>query len=136
MGRLLASYSRPLLLAVSMSVSAGGLAALPFVTWLPGLYAIMVVTGLGLGLCQPLTVSWVAGQVPPEIRGMAMSVRLAGNRLGQVVVPLGVGILAGAAGLASAFDPPRPHCWPRGAGSSPAIRPRALREDRPVRPAG
>ena len=106
MGRLLASYSRPGLLAVSMGVAAGGLAALPFVTWLPGLYAIMVVTGLGLGLCQPLTVSWVAGQVPPEIRGMAMSVRLAGNRLGQVAVPLGVGLLAGAAGLASAFVAP------------------------------
>ena len=106
MGRLLARYARPSLLAVSMGVSAAALAALPFVAWLPGLYAIMVVTGLGLGLCQPLTVSWVAGQVPMEIRGMAMSVRLAGNRLGQVVVPLGVGLLAGAAGIASAFVAP------------------------------
>ncbi len=106
MGRLLARYARPSLLAVSMGVSAAALAALPFVAWLPGLYAIMVVTGLGLGLCQPLTVSWVAGQVPMEIRGMAMSVRLAGNRLGQVVVPLGVGLLAGAAGVASAFVAP------------------------------
>ena len=106
MGRLLARYARPSLLAVSMGVSAAALAALPFVAWLPGLYAIMVVTGLGLGLCQPLTVSWVAGQVPMEIRGMAMSVRLAGNRLGQVAVPLGVGLLAGAAGVASAFVAP------------------------------
>ena len=106
MGRLLLRFPRPSLLAVSMIVSAAGLAALPFVTWLPGLYLIMIVTGLGLGLCQPITVSWVAGQVPPEIRGMAMSVRLAGNRLGQVAVPLGVATVAGAAGVAAAFITP------------------------------
>ena len=106
MGRLLLRFPRPGLLAVSMIVSAAGLATLPFVTWLPGLYTIMIVTGLGLGLCQPITVSWVAGQVAPEVRGMAMSVRLAGNRLGQVAVPLGVSTIAGAAGVAAAFIAP------------------------------
>ena len=35
-----------------------------------------------------------------------MSIRMAGNRLGQTVVPLGVASLAGAAGVAAAFAGP------------------------------
>jgi hypothetical protein len=49
---------------------------------------------------------WVAGEVAPEIRGTAMSVRLMGNRLGQTIVPLFVGGVAGASGLAAAFVVP------------------------------
>ena len=66
----------------------------------------MALTGLGLGLCQPITLGWVAQQVRYDIRGTAMSVRLAGNRLGQTLVPLGVGSMAGVAGLAAAFVAP------------------------------
>jgi MFS family permease len=106
MPRLLARIPRLRLLTTAMLMSAFGLAALPFISWIPGLYAVMVITGLGLGLCQPITMGWVAGQVPAPIRGTAMSVRLAGNRLGQTIVPLAVGGLAGAAGLAAAFIAP------------------------------
>jgi MFS family permease len=106
MPRLLARITRLRLLTAAMLMSAFGLGALPFISWTPGLYAIMVITGLGLGLCQPITMGWVAGQVPSPIRGTAMSVRLAGNRLGQTLVPLAVGGLAGAAGLAAAFVAP------------------------------
>jgi MFS family permease len=106
MMRLITRVGRRRLLTVSMLMAALMLALLPFVTWLPGLYLIMVVSGMGLGLCQPITLGWVAGQVRREIRGTAMSVRLAGNRLGQTVVPLAVGALAGAAGLAAAFVGP------------------------------
>jgi MFS family permease len=103
---LIARVGRRRLLTISMLIPAFMLGLLPFVTWVPGLYCIMVVSGVGLGLCQPITLGWVAGQVPREIRGTAMSVRLAGNRLGQTVVPLAVGALAGAAGLAAAFVGP------------------------------
>jgi MFS family permease len=106
MMRLIVRVGRRRLLTISMLTPALMLGLLPFVTWVPGLYLIMVVSGLGLGLCQPITLGWVAGQVRREIRGTAMSVRLAGNRLGQTVVPLAVGALAGAAGLAAAFVGP------------------------------
>jgi MFS family permease len=106
MMRLIALVGRRRLLALSMLIPAFMLGLLPFVTWVPGLYFIMVVSGLGLGLCQPITLGWVASQVPLEIRGTAMSVRLAGNRLGQTIVPLVVGGLAGATGLAAAFIGP------------------------------
>lgn len=101
--RLLAVLSRRRLLAGSMTLAAAGMVAIPFVTWLPGLFGAMAVAGTGLGLGQPITMGWVASEAAPEIRGTAMSVRLMGNRLGQTLVPLLVGGVAGASGLAAAF---------------------------------
>ena len=106
MPRLLGRVGRRRLLATCMSIPAVALAAVPLTGSVPILYALMIVSGLGLGLCQPITLEWVAGQVRREVRGTAMSVRLAGNRLGQVAVPLGVGLLAGGAGLSAAFIGP------------------------------
>lgn len=101
--KLLSVLSRRTLLGCCMVVAAAGMAAVPFLAWLPGLYIVMALTGVGLGLGQPITMGWVASETAPEIRGTAMSVRLTGNRLGQTVVPLVVGSVAGAAGLDAAF---------------------------------
>ena len=60
----------------------------------------MTVAGLGLGVGQPLTMSWLAESTPPGLRGRAMSLRLTGNRAGQVVVPGAVGLLAAGLGTA------------------------------------
>ena len=103
MVRLLHRFTRRALLSACLAVAAAGLASVPFVSWLPGLFVLMLVSGAGIGLCQPIAIAWVAGAVPPEVRGTAMSVRMAGNRLGQTLVPLGVASLAGAAGIAAAF---------------------------------
>jgi hypothetical protein len=42
--------------------------------------------------------SWLAEATPPGLRGRAMSLRLTGNRVGQVVVPSTAGLLAAGAG--------------------------------------
>jgi hypothetical protein len=42
--------------------------------------------------------SWLAETTPPGLTGRAMSLRLTGNRLGQVVVPSLAGMLAVGAG--------------------------------------
>jgi hypothetical protein len=44
--------------------------------------------------------AWLAAAAPPGLRGRAMSLRLTGNRLGQVVIPSAVGALAAGAGSA------------------------------------
>jgi MFS family permease len=67
------------------------------------LFAAMLVVGFGLGLGQPLTLSWIAGQAPPELRGTAVSLRLAGNRVGQFIVPAGLGVVGGFAGVSGVF---------------------------------
>ncbi len=92
------------LLALAMAVPAIALATLPIIgSVLAPLFAIMVVVGFGLGLGQPLTASWVATRSPPALRGMAVGIRLSGNRFGQLVVPAVVGLLAGVVGLSSVF---------------------------------
>jgi hypothetical protein len=45
--------------------------------------------------------SWLAEVAPPGSRGRAMALRLTGNRLGQVLVPSVVGLVAGGLGVAA-----------------------------------
>jgi hypothetical protein len=42
--------------------------------------------------------SFLAESAPPGLRGRAMSLRLTGNRLGQIVIPSTAGLLAVGAG--------------------------------------
>ena len=53
-------------------------------------------------IAQAKIMSWLAECTPPGLRGRTMSLRLTGNRLGQVVIPSVVGFVAvsvGAAGV-------------------------------------
>jgi MFS family permease len=98
LGRLVAWMGRRRLLLGSLALSATSLALtpVPMPLWLLGVVVVLV--GLGLGAGQPLTMSWLAETTPPGMRGRAMSLRLTGNRLGQVLVPSAAGLLAVGAG--------------------------------------
>jgi MFS family permease len=62
------------------------------------LAAAMLLAGFFWGIGQPLTMSWVTTAADQHNRAAALSVRLAGNRVGQVLVPLAAGGLAAATG--------------------------------------
>jgi hypothetical protein len=47
-----------------------------------------------------MTMSWVATRATVGSRGTAMSLRLLGNRVGQVAIPLAAGGVAAVAGTA------------------------------------
>jgi MFS family permease len=98
LGRLSRRLGRRHLLVGSIALSALGLAVtvVPMPLW--ALAAVMVAVGFGLGAGQPLTMSWLAESTPPGLRGRAMSLRLTGNRVGQVVVPSIAGLLAAGTG--------------------------------------
>ena len=100
LGRLAALLGRRRLMITSVALSAVTMAALALP--LPGWATLAVVAGLGLGLGvgQPLTMSWLAEMSPPGLRGRAMSLRLTGNRLGQVVLPSAAGAFAAGLGAA------------------------------------
>ncbi len=100
LGRLAAWLGRGRLLTTSVAAATAGMALLPVPMPLGLLAAVVVLAGLGLGAGQPLTMSWLAEATPPGLRGRAMSLRLTGNRLGQVVVPSLAGLLAVGAGPA------------------------------------
>jgi MFS family permease len=98
LGRLSRFAGRHRLLVGSVFASAVGLALLPLPMPLWLLAVVITVVGLALGVGQPLTMSWVAGSAPPGLRGRAMALRLTGNRLGQVVIPFSVGLVAAGLG--------------------------------------
>jgi MFS family permease len=84
------------LAAVSVAVAAVPMPVGP-------LLLVMAVAGSGLGIGQPLTMSWLAEATPDGLLGTAMSLRLAGNCLGQLLVPSLVGLVTVGAGVGGAF---------------------------------
>ena len=100
LGRLVAAVGRRALLIGTVALSAAGLGLLlpPLPFW--AMAVVVTVAGLGLGAGQPLTMSFLAESAPPGLRGRAMSLRLTGNRLGQVLIPSAAGVLAAGAGAA------------------------------------
>lgn len=103
-GVLTAALGRRKLLVVSIAASgvATAVVAAPVPTWLR--FVAVAVMGFGLGVCQPATLAWLAELSPPGMRGRVMSLRLVGNRFGQVVLPAAVGIAAGGLGAAGVLS--------------------------------
>ncbi|MDQ0662165.1 MFS family permease [Arthrobacter ulcerisalmonis] len=103
LGRVSRKIGRMRLLVVSLALSTVALAAaaVPMPAWL--LFIVMAVLGLGLGIGQPLTMSWLSAQAPAGQRGRALALRLAGNRVGQVVLPSAIGVVAAELGSAGVF---------------------------------
>ena len=90
----------------SMMLGGAGFLCLaaPLPLW--GLYVATAVVGLGLGIASTLSITAVVDLVPAQARGTAMTLRITGNRLGQVIVPIGgslVAMLAGGAGVLAAI---------------------------------
>lgn len=94
-------WTRLLSGSVGMAAVSMVLLAVPVPIWL--LTVIVIALGLGLGCGQPLTMSWLAEAAPPGLRARAMSLRLTGNRMGQVVIPTLAGTLAMVAGVGGVF---------------------------------
>ncbi|VXB04381.1 MFS transporter [Pseudoclavibacter sp. 8L] len=85
--------SRRLLLLISLGVAAVTLA----LTGLPigpiWLVISAVLYGFAIGVTQPITMAWLTDVAPVDQRGLALSLRLVGNRLAQSVIPAGAGLL-------------------------------------------
>ena len=100
LGHLSRFVGRRRLLLISFFVSAASLvaASIPQPLWL--LLVAVTLLGFGLGVGPPLTMSWVAEAAPPGLRGRAIALRITGNRIGQVLIPSSVGVVAGGLGVA------------------------------------
>ena len=98
LGGLVDRFGRPRILMGSMVVSAVALLLMPPVDSLPLFALLIVVAGAGLGIGQPLSMAWVASLASPGTRATALAVRLMGNRLGQVALPVAAGVMAALSG--------------------------------------
>jgi MFS family permease len=101
---LASRFSRRALLLVSLYGAGLVLAVLPLVVgkvWVAAL--MLLIGGFCLGLGQPLTMTLVSKAVRPTWRGTGLTVRLMGNRAGQVVMPLLAAAVAAPLGPAGAI---------------------------------
>jgi predicted MFS family arabinose efflux permease len=97
--RLIQAVGRLPLTLVSTLVGAAAF-ALMAVPSLAVMYAASVAIGVGLGIAATLTISGIVLVAPPEARATAMTLRITGNRLGLVLMPLVAGGIAAATGVA------------------------------------
>lgn len=95
--------SEPALLTAALGASTPAILLAAVTGELAALFASMAVVGFCWGMSQPLSMNWVATLVDARVCASALSLRLTGNRIGQVAVPLVAGALAGPLGPGSVF---------------------------------
>jgi predicted MFS family arabinose efflux permease len=103
-------YARMVALTGRQTLTIGGTlaAALAFIALaLPMPLAVLAlanaVIGFGLGLTTTLTLTGTLTLVPAAARATANSLRLVGNRIGQLVLPIGGGAVAAVTGVGGIF---------------------------------
>jgi MFS family permease len=98
LGATTSRFGRTRVMVAGIVVSAVCLVltALPAPTAL--LFVAVALLGLGLGIGQPITMSWLIERTPADRHGRALSLRLAGNRMGLIALPTLLGTIAAAAG--------------------------------------
>lgn len=102
--KLSAHFERQHLLVTSLYVSGVAIALAPiFIEQLWASGFALLIGGFFLGLGQPMTMTMISTSVPPVDRGAALAVRLMGNRLGQVALPVISSSVAAGLGPAGAI---------------------------------
>lgn len=103
MTRLLARFGWGTTLVTSLALAAASLAILPMTTDPLILVILMAACGFGIGMGQPMSVTWIASRTSKAERSTALSARLAINRASLLFVPAVMGAVAGSAGVAVVF---------------------------------
>jgi MFS family permease len=98
--RLIYAVGRVQLTLVSMLASGAGYLVLALALSLPAMYAVLVLMGFAMGIASTLTISSVVHLAPAKAWGTALTLRMTGNRVGQIVFPALAGLLAAATGVA------------------------------------
>jgi MFS family permease len=97
--RLIFGIGRIPLTLASMLGSAAGFLILALPLSLPTMYLVLIALGFAMGIASTLTLSGVMYLAPPEVCGTALTLRMTGNRVGQIVFPALAGVLAAATGV-------------------------------------
>jgi MFS family permease len=98
MGRMLARFGASQVLAISLLIAGLGVPLILVTAELAWIVIVVSAVGISLGLAQPLTLVWVVRTMPGYSQGLAMGIRMTGNRLGQLAIPVTVGATAGQLG--------------------------------------
>ncbi len=98
--RMIYDFGRLPLTLVSMLGAAAAFVALALPLPLPAMYGVLIALGFAMGIASTLTISGVVHIAPAEAYGTALTLRMTGNRIGQVVFPALSGVVAAATGVA------------------------------------
>jgi MFS family permease len=98
--RMVEAFGRePLMVACTfVAALAFLLLAAPLPLW--AMHVGVAVMGFTIGTAALLSVTTVIDRTPKPARGTANSLRVVGNRIGQVALPFGAGLVAAATGVA------------------------------------
>lgn len=102
-GALAAAWGRTKVLSLAMLLGVIGLGAVPLVRGFWPMAVAVAFAGLAMGTNQPPSMACVADAAPKELRGMAMALRLTGNRVGLLLSPVLAGWVVTAWGLPAYF---------------------------------
>jgi MFS family permease len=97
--RAIFAIGRAPLTLTSMLASAAGFLVLAIPLSLPAMYVALIALGFAMGIASTLTISGVVHLAPAEATGTALTLRMTGNRVGQIVFPALAGVLAAATGV-------------------------------------
>ena len=101
---LLRRYRSVTILLLGTAASVVALVATPaLVSPQAFLWAAAGLFGAGFGLNSPITIDMLAHYTEADDRGLVMGMRVASNRLAQVIQPLLFGAVAGALGMTAGF---------------------------------
>ncbi len=101
--RVIRLVPRGILTLTSMLGAGFGFACLALPIPLSAMYAAMAVMGFSLGIATTLSLTNVVDLASQEAMGTVMSLRITGNRIGQVAVPFIASLVAAAAGVGGIF---------------------------------
>lgn len=91
------------LLVGSILFSSGACIVALFARTPSVLGVVIFFAGFSLGVGQPMTMAWVSRISRDDERSFAISIRLAGNRLGQFLLPALAGLISGVFGVGAVF---------------------------------
>jgi MFS family permease len=95
---LINAFGRHPLTIASMTIAGVAFALLAAPLPLFGIYADAALMGLGVGIATTLSLTSVVDAVPVQARATALSLRITGNRIGQVTLPFIASSIAAATG--------------------------------------
>ena len=94
LGRINDRFGMKAILNSGALITLLGSISIAFITDFFWLAVAIAITGFAMGIGQPATMAWVSRISDPDSRGLAISIRLSSNRLGQVLVPVAAGAIA------------------------------------------
>ena len=102
-GRLLDTFNRKKILAMSMLAIIIAVGLLPSVVSVAGFVILISLFGLGFGMTQPISMVMIADLTNPDQSGLAMGLRFTAIMLAGLLSPIFLGLIIETIGLSPAF---------------------------------